>query len=275
MVELLFVAKIAVSILVVVGLSAIAERVSPKVAGILSGYPLGTAVSLFFMGIENGVDFATQASVFTLSGLAASLTLVFGYYHASRLTCHVSLPISVCISVIVSVSMFLLVGFGLSLQPLGLVSGLVLCLIAIIVFSFLFRPIQNTVVTAKVRFTHWVLLIRSFAAAGMVLLITGVAEWAGSSLAGILAAFPVTLFPFLVIMHSTYGPTQAHTIIKNYPLGIGALMTYVISVSFTYPTLGIPLGTFVSFGFATLYLLIFYFINQRLRDIKSLNVERS
>ncbi|GAA3928593.1 hypothetical protein [Litoribacillus peritrichatus] len=275
MVEVLFISKILVSILVVVGLSAIAERVSPKVAGILSGYPLGTAISLFFIGIENGVDFATHASVFTLSGLTASLTLVFGYYHASRVTAHLSLPVSVFISVLASVSVFLSIGFGLSKLPLGLISGFVLCAVAIVVFTLLFRPIQNTLVTAKVRFTRWVLLVRSLAAAGMVLLITGVAEWAGSSLAGILAAFPITLFPFLVIMHLTYGAAQAHTVIKNYPLGIGALITYVISVSFAYPALGIGLGTLVSFGFATLYLMVFYFINQRLRDVKSLKVKRS
>ena len=33
---------------------AVAERVSPRVAGLLSGYPLGAAIALFFMGLEIG-----------------------------------------------------------------------------------------------------------------------------------------------------------------------------------------------------------------------------
>ena len=50
----LLLAKIATAIIAVVGLSLVAERVSPRVAGILSGYPLGTAIALFFIGIELG-----------------------------------------------------------------------------------------------------------------------------------------------------------------------------------------------------------------------------
>ena len=52
MVETWQLVKIALSIGMVVGLSLIAERSGPRVAGILAGYPLGIALALFFIGYE-------------------------------------------------------------------------------------------------------------------------------------------------------------------------------------------------------------------------------
>ncbi|BBM05156.1 hypothetical protein HAALTHF_03370n [Vreelandella aquamarina] len=40
-------AKLGLSVSMVLGLSAIAVRASPRIAGLLSGYPLGTALALF------------------------------------------------------------------------------------------------------------------------------------------------------------------------------------------------------------------------------------
>ncbi|MGS0468573.1 hypothetical protein ACU8V3_16690 [Cobetia marina] len=44
--------KLLISVAVVIGLSLIAERLSTRMAGLLSGYPLGTAITLGFIGVE-------------------------------------------------------------------------------------------------------------------------------------------------------------------------------------------------------------------------------
>jgi hypothetical protein len=75
-------------------------------------------------------------------------------------------------------------------------------------------------------------------------------------MAGVLAAFPISMFPFLVLMHRTYGAGKAHTIIKHYPTGLGSLMVYATSIAWCYPTLGLLWGTLLSFVFATIYLII-------------------
>jgi len=249
---LLIPAKILVSILAVVGLSLVAERVSPKVAGILSGYPLGTAIALFFIGLENGPDFAGQGAVYTLAGLSASLVLVHAYQSAStRLQRH-----AVAGSSLAAVLAFLLAATLLNQLPLNLSAGLLLTVAVAVFYARRFRRIENIRVTNPVRFTRWVLLLRALAAAAIVLLITGLAKLIGPNASGILSAFPITLFPFLLIIHQTYGREAAHTIIKNYPFGIGALITYALCVSFTYPHFGVPLGTFLAFLAATGYLLL-------------------
>jgi hypothetical protein len=45
--------KIAVAVLMVVGLSVLAERVSTRFAGVVSGYPLGADITLYFYRLEN------------------------------------------------------------------------------------------------------------------------------------------------------------------------------------------------------------------------------
>ncbi|MBN1303448.1 MAG: hypothetical protein JXA13_03360 [Anaerolineales bacterium] len=55
-------------------MSAIIERLSPRTTGILSGYPLGTAILLFFFGIENNTDFPADSAWLALLGMAACKT---------------------------------------------------------------------------------------------------------------------------------------------------------------------------------------------------------
>ena len=80
---LLIPVKILATIGIVLGLSLVAERVSPRVAGVLSGYPLGAAIALFFIGLEIGPQFAADSAVFALAGLTASMVFVAAYFAVS------------------------------------------------------------------------------------------------------------------------------------------------------------------------------------------------
>lgn len=66
-------------------------------------------------------------------------------------------------------------------------------------------------------------------------------------------------------MHVTYGKHHAHTILKNVPKGLGAIIAYALTVYFTYPTLNVAAGTLAAFGSATVYLLLYVFVVRRIR----------
>lgn len=260
--ELLIVWKILVSIAAVVGLSLVAEHVSPRVAGILSGYPLGCAIALFFIGIEQGADFAAEAASHTLAGFSASLAMVGCYWLGSRSLDSGHLPAAALAGVVG----FLLVSAVLNSLPLALVSGGVLTVVTILLCTYLFRSIPNAVVGTRVRFSHGVLLFRALMATATVLLITGVADWVGPAWAGLLSAFPITLFPFMLIIHYSYGKPQVYTVIRNYPVGLWALAIYAVTVHFSYAIVGVGWGTLLGFVAATVYLFglsLFYGWRQR------------
>lgn len=245
--------KIAVTIGMVLGLSLVAERVSPRVAGVLSGYPLGAAIALFFIGVEISPQFAAESAVFMLAGLVASQVFVYVYYRVS----------SACRGrAVAPASAGALAGYfaaagALRAVPFELTSAVLVPAASIFFFARLMRRIPNTLIARSVRLTPFVLLLRACAAASVILAVTGAAQAVGPAWAGLFSAFPTALFPLMLIVHVTYGKPQVHTIIKNFPLGLGSLIVYGCAVAFGYPRLGAEWGTAAAFAAATAYLAIY------------------
>lgn len=279
--------KIGVSIATVIGLSLIAEHVNPRIAGLLSGYPLGTAIALFFIGYEISPDFAAEGAVYTLAGFASTLMLTTGYlFGLNRLTTAKELNhptkqqqqaeqqlqetggwLAIALASVSGVALFLISGLAIDQLELNLITAACLPTLAILGCLWFYRHIPETQVTKRVAMSVSVLLFRAVTAALIVVLITGAAHLVPSSTAGILAAFPISMFPFLVLMHRTYGPGKALTVIKHYPTGLGSLMVYATGVAWFYPSLGLLWGTLLSLALATVYLAIAPPYMDRLRNL--------
>lgn len=250
---LFLVIKIAVTVTMVLALSLIAERVSPRAAGLLSGYPLGAAIALFFIGLEISPEFAAESAVYTLAGLAASQAFVYGYYVASRRAVGRGLLASTAAGLagyFAAAWLLRLVPFSRGLAVLAAVGSMV-------VFVRCFRGIRDVAIARSVRLTPAILLLRAAFAAGIIIAITAAAQAVGPAWAGLFSAFPTALLPLMLIVHMTYDKAHVHTIIKHFPLGIGSLITYGLSVSYLYPACGVGWGTLAAFGLATVYLLVY------------------
>jgi hypothetical protein len=245
--------KILVTIAIVVGLSVVAEHVSPRVAGVLSGYPLGAAIALFFIGLEIGPAFAAESAVYTIAGLVGSLCFVYAYYQTALRCDRWAISIA---SIGATAGYFAVIG---PLHSIGLskLSAVMFTVSATFAFAFIFRKIENSRIDRPLRLTFRVLVLRAALAAIIILMITGAAKWVGSRWAGLFSAFPTTLFPLMLIVHISYGRPAVNTIIKNFPRGLGSLILYALCVSFVYPRYGVFLGTIVAFTFATVYLVIY------------------
>jgi len=244
--------KIALSIGMVVGLSLIAERSGPRVAGILAGYPLGIAIALFFIGYEIGPEFAARSAVFTQAGLISNLCLTAGYLLGQRLPGRWGL----LGGSVLGVTAFLLAASLLQWVPGRLPVQLALTTIAIAWFSFAYRRLPEQTVQRR-PMTLAVMLVRGVVAAAIVVLVTALAHVLPERWAGLLAGFPFTMYPLLVLMHLGYGPRMVTTIIKHYPVGLSSLMVYAAVVALSYAPLGIYRGTALGFLLATVFLLAF------------------
>ncbi|MGC9324545.1 MAG: hypothetical protein ACP5G0_07340 [Desulfomonilia bacterium] len=265
MIGLIFI-KVLITVVIVVGLSVIAEHVGPRVAGLLSGYPLGAAIALFFYGLEISPEFASESSIYTMLGLISIACFAFIYYLSTLFFTRFPILMASCVSVIG----FFCVSWLLHHLTLGKVGTVVVTVLAIVSFIYLFRKIPDERIENRIVFSFRVLVLRAFIAASFIVVITGTAKVVGSTWAGLFSAFPTTFFPLILIMHFTYDKKHVHTIIKHFPIGLGSLVVYSISVSFSYPALGIYIGTAVSFAAATLYLLIYQFFVCRFFQVKSI-----
>jgi uncharacterized membrane protein (GlpM family) len=260
-VNLFLLSKIVVTFGMVLALSVVAERVSPRVAGLLSGYPLGAAIALFFIGLEINPQFAAQSAVYTLAGLVASQVFVLSYFLVSDRLRHRAILASSS----AALGGYFAAAWLLHLIPFSRPAAVLVPTGSIFLFAYLFRNIPNVGITRSVRFTPQVLLLRAGLAAIIIVAITTAAKAVGPAWAGLFTAFPTVLFPLMLIVHITYDKKHVHTIIKNFPLGLGSLISYALSVSFLYPVVGVTRGTLLAFAVATLYLMVYGAFVQRMR----------
>lgn len=267
---MLILAKILVTFLTVVLLAKVAERMSPRHAGLLAGFPLGTAIALYFFGWQQGADFAARSAVYTLSGLTSAICLAFGYWLVIRVRPSLRwLPLAVA----AGFACFFCAGTLLQFLPANRWLSLLVIIAAILLFRTLLKNIAETQIdrsqppaNALARLLSGktaTLLFRASIATASILLITGLAELLGPTRAGLLAAFPVSFFPLMLILHISYGAGVLSTTIKHYPDGIGALAVYALAVTYLYPLLGLHLGTLTSLLCSVGYLLVYSRLRQK------------
>jgi len=248
--------KVSASIGIVVLLSVIAEWAGPRVAGIASGYPLGAAISLFFIGLEIGPAFAAESAIYTTAGLTATLAFVCGYLAGLKLSRGLSRFLAIPTTLLPALLAYGVVAWLLSiLSPSTLVASLI-TLTSIILTDRGFKSIPDAGIQKKIEFSLTVTLARAAFAALIILGITAVAGIVGPGWAGLFSAFPITMLPLLAIIQFTYQPAHVRAIIKNVPHGLGSLLVYTLVVSAAYPSIGVGWGTITGYGAATLYLVI-------------------
>ena len=75
--EAILFVKFFVSVILVLTLSAVAEHISPRAAGLLAGYPAGAVITLFFIGLDISPEFASDSAVYLMMGLVATQAFVY------------------------------------------------------------------------------------------------------------------------------------------------------------------------------------------------------
>ncbi len=258
---LLTLIKIITSAAAVLGLSIISEKLSPRIAGVLAGLPLGLALSLFFIGVEQGERFVEQSATSALGGLGASLVFLIAYWIFSDIFSRFRIILAGFFATIV----YLIAALAIALLPqerwLLLVVTLVLARLMVIVM----RDVEDEQVdpSDQVNLTLGVLINRSAAAAVAVVFITGLAKTVGPAWSGIFSGFPSTLLPLLVIVQLTYSERHAYSIIKHFPYGLGSLIIYAMATSYLAQPLGIYLASAMAMALAVMYLCTYLVLTGR------------
>ncbi len=247
--------KAGIAIFMVIVLSVIAEVVSPRFAGMVSGFPLGAAINLFFIGIEVGPEFASESALYTAVGLIATQVFAYAYFRASEKTKDLSRLPAILIASLAGVCGYFSAASLLRLLPVGAELAVGLPAASILVFDALLKGPKDVRIENRVALRPRELLLRSGFAAGTILLVTSTAAMVGARWAGLFSAFPITMLPFVAIIHRTYGAAYAQAVLRSVPRGLSSLLVYSLAVWASYRTHGAYVGTGIAYGFATLWLL--------------------
>lgn len=243
----------------VIGITWIAERGSSRFAGVLLGFPLGAGVSLLFIGLEQGADFAAQSGLWTMQGLFPTLLWCLSYQILAVKLKRFPRTTAVLLSLVFSLCCYLpatLLVMQLIPQSFGV--RLLLTLVSLLVLALIFRRTNPKSCTIRPLPLSLPLLIGRALLTGLIILaITGSAANVGSHWSGVFSAFPATILPVVLILHTHYGPEILCALFRELPMGMLAIVVFSLAIAWSYPLMGIGLGTVCSYAIAGSYLLMY------------------
>ena len=233
-------------------LSYIAEKVSPKVSGILSGLPVGSSITLVFFAIENGVDYVTKVALYNIHGLFAALAFSIGYY----ISTFYKGKFEIFLSLLTSFISYLIIAFILAYVPPHVFFTPFIVITLMLIASIYFAKKENFTIDKSVKTSLSDILFRSILTISIFLIVSSLPKYVSSNIAGIFSSFPTILLPLLLIIHFRHSKLQARTIIKNTPFGLSSVVIYSLVVYFTYEKIGILYGTLTALICSVLYVFI-------------------
>ena len=248
----LFVFKAISVIALVLSLTVIAEKVSPKISGVLSGLPVGSSITLLFFAIEYGVDYVKETALYNIHGIFAALAFSIGYYISTFYTG----KFEVILSLIISFISYLIIAFILSFIPPHIIFTPLVVFSLLIVSAIYFSKKEDHKIVKISKVSIFDLLIRSGLTLIIFLIISNLPKYVPINIAGIFSSFPTILLPLLLIIHFNHSNLQARTIIKNVPFGLTSVILYSYIVYFAYPSIGILWGTLVALFSSVVLIMI-------------------
>ena len=211
-------------------ISMAGRRWGPGVAGWLAGFPSLTGPILFFLAIERGPEFTTQAAVLSLACVFSAISFGATYAWACR---RFGWPGSLACAF----AAWALAALLLASLPLTAAASLALSLVALFVAPRLFPRAQAQWGSQPLPASE--LLARMAAGALMVLGVTAAAEALGSVWTGLFAAFPVMSTVLAVFSQRANGPGFVVALLRSMIGGFYSYLVYCLSVALLLERFGI------------------------------------
>lgn len=239
--ELIIIKALSV-IFIVLALTYIAENVSVKSSGIVSGLPTGSLITFTFIAIEFGTNYVQEISLYSINGLISNLLFCVGYYISTFYKGKNSLVVSI----VTSLAFYGLPAIFLSsiVPSINTTPFYVLPILIMAVLYFVSTDDHNIEQAQKL--TALSFIARILLTVLIFLIISGLPNYVPVNLAGYFSSGPIILLPLIVIIHYNYSRFQARTIAKNAPLGFPGGVTFCIMIYFTIDSNGIFLGIIFS-----------------------------
>ena len=219
----IFVIKLGLTPISMLGVSLIARRWGSLVGGLIAGLPLTSGPISIYLAIEQGPAFAARAAE---AGLAGTSVTLIAYACYVALTRRFGIPWSCVLSLVA----FIVPAFiMLTLDRLAIAIGVSLAAIA---WTLHLTGAVEAETVEKAP-PLWDLPARLTASTAMVLGVTGFAARMGPALSGILSPIPVIAWPLIVFAHVQGGRAQAIAAVRGTAAGaLGILVFYIVVARF-------------------------------------------
>ena len=222
--------KLVITPLLIAAATVVVRRWGPGVGGWLAGFPLTSGPVSVFLALEQGPEFAVDAAVGTLLGLAAMGICCLAYAHAAR---HAGWMGSLAIGLAVFVASLA----SLSAVRASLAGAFVLVCGTLAMVAV---ALPATAPGGRgVKPPRWDLPLRMIAATGAVLALTTAARHLGPTLSGLLSPVPIFLLVLAIFAHRSQGADASIRVLMGGVIGSFAFALFFLVVGAGLGRLGI------------------------------------
>lgn len=241
-----------------IALIAVSGRLwGSAVAGLLSGLPVIAGPIVWFLYLENGLDFARGAAVATVGGIVALSSFCFAYsWLCSRFNWKVALPLSSAIYFVIAISV--------GKAAMGLHESALLSIAVILLQMYLSPGLENEPLLAPASAEE--IICRMAFAFVLVILVTQYAVVLGKTYSGIFAAFPIAGSTIAIFSHRNYSSNHAIRSLKSMKQGLLSMLAFFYVVSVYSGSIGFPLAILFAAVVALLLQTIIIFLRRNYNE---------
>jgi len=226
--------KLIATPLLVGGASIAARRWGPAIGGWIVSLPLTSGPVLFFLALDRGPQFASDATIGTLLGLGAIAGYSVGYLAGSRRGPALAFGAASLCFALVGVAVQPITGW-----PFPILAALVLAALAVVVRLL---PAGGGG-PAAAEHPAWDLPARIIVGTTLVVGLTTIAGLLGPVTSGLVATFPVYVSVLAVFEHLRTGRTGALGVLRGLLVGLFGTVAFYC----TLRALLVPYGVAVAF----------------------------
>jgi len=248
----MLVVRMALTALLVVTASILAERLGPVIGALIATLPISAGPSYVFLSLDHDALFIAEAAHTSLAINAATLTMVPVYVLVAQR--HRVLP-----SCTAAVAAWLALALILHQFTWPLPAALALNAVALSVSMPLISRYRHVATPPMGR--RWTdIPLRAMLVALVVAVVVTTSRFGGPALSGVIAPFPIVLISIMVIFHPRAGGPFAAAVIANSSLGLVGfgLAIAVVHLSAAHVgsaiALSLALATAIAWNFALWWL---------------------
>ncbi|MBI5225170.1 DUF3147 family protein [Candidatus Micrarchaeota archaeon] len=229
----------------------ISEKVEPKLAGIITGFPGTNVLSLLFLAWTNDANFALAAMPIGPIGISVNsiyLAILLGLIKFGKFK-----------ALIVSLAIW----FALILPFVYINFNDFYLAIFISIFIFaiglhLLSKFPIKTIKAQ-KLPKRELFLRCILAGSLIAVSVLAGKFLGPLWGGLFATFPAQFSSSVLLLTRTHGRDAAASVAKNIPYGSFSLIAFLIAFNTLLPQIGLISATAISYGVAAIAAVGIYF----------------
>jgi len=234
------------------GATLLGEKLGSKRAGLITNLPSSILLSLIFMALTMGPEYAAA----TTKGIPVGMTIDTLFTLVFILMARKGLSKALTISLIVwAITAYVFIKL---IPPLGMAGAIGLYVLVTALCFILAEGVLHirSVPHKETTFSWKQILLRALFAGTVVAGAVTIAQFAPPYMTGILATFPAVLSSTLVIFTLSQGADFARATGKILILSSSNIIIYAWIAGLTFPSLGPWIGTILSFATSVAYVAL-------------------